>query len=78
MNFLKDKVKKFQEKKLDEAKQKLESYKQTKKTLENLLCDSTDIDLEEIKEKIRKQNEFIEIWTKNIEKIKKEIQKLKS
>ena len=78
MNFLKDKVKKFQEKKLDEAKQKLESYKQTKKTLENLLCDSTDIDSEEIKEKIRKQNEFIEIWTKNIEKIKKEIQKLKS
>jgi len=78
MNFFRDKVKKYQEKKLTEAKQKLEYYKEAKKNLENLLQNSINKDSEEIMKKISKQNEFIEIWNKNIEKIKNELQKLKS
>jgi len=78
MNFFRDKVKKYQEKKLAEAKQKLEYYKESKKNLEKLLNNSTHKEKEEIQEKIVKQGEFIEIWTKNIESIKKELKKLKS
>jgi chromosome segregation ATPase len=78
MNFLKNKVKRYQEKKLDEANQKLEYYKETRKNLEKQLQNSTDQKYDEIKAQIDKQNEFIEIWTRNIVAIKKEIQKLKS
>ena len=78
MNFLKNKVKRYQEKKLDAANQKLEYYKETRKNLEKQLQNSTDQKYDEIKAQIDKQNEFIEIWTRNIVAIKKEIQKLKS
>ena len=78
MNFFTDKVKKYQEKKLAEAKQKLEYYKEAKINLENLLNNSTIKETEEIKAKILKQSEFIEIWAKNVESIQKELKKLKS
>lgn len=78
MNFLKNKVKKYQEKKLVEAKQKLEYYKDLKKDFEKQLKNSSQEESIEIQENIVKQNEFIDIWTKNINVINKELQKLKS
>jgi len=78
LNFLKDKIKKYQEKKLAEAQQKLGYYKKTKNQLELNLQQASEEESAEIKEKISKQNEFIEIWTKNINTINRELKKLKS
>lgn len=78
LNFLKEKIKKYQEKKLAEAKQKLAYYKDIKSQLEKQLQNSSEEDSVEIKEKIKKQNQFVEIWTKNMNTINKELQKLKS
>lgn len=78
MNFLKDKVKKYQEKKLLEAKEKLKFYTLAKTRLENQLELSNDEDHEEIKKEIEKQQEFVTIWKKNVESITKQIKKLNS
>ena len=78
MNFLKEKVKKYQEKKLSEAKQKLDYYPDLKNHLEKQLQNSNEEESFGIKEKIKKQKEFIEIWSKNIASINKELKKLKS
>lgn len=78
MNFLKDKVKKYQEKKLLEAKEKLKFYIESKTRLEKQLELSNDEDHEEIKKEIEKQQKFIAIWKKNLESINKQIKKLNS
>ena len=78
LNFLKDKVKKYHEKKLGEAREKLESHKEIKNQLENQLKTSDNEQMPEIKKKIEKQNEFIAIWNKNINSINKQLQKLKT
>ena len=78
MNFLKDKVKKYQEKKLLEAKEKLKFYTMNKTRLEKQLELSNDKDHEEIKKEIEKQQEFVVIWKKNVESINKQIKKLNS
>lgn len=78
MNFLKEKIKKYQQKKLSEAKQKLDYYSDLKNHLEKQLQNCNEEESFGIKEKIKKQKEFIEIWSKNIESINKELKKLKS
>ncbi len=78
MNFLKDKVKKYQEKKLVEAKEKLKIYTKTKNQLENKLKTASENESLEIKKNIEKLEEFIKIWKKNIDTINKQIKKLKS
>lgn len=78
MNFLKEKVKKYQEKKLFEAKQKLQSHTKIKSQLEEELKFADSDKIFEIKTKIEKQKEFIDIWKKNINAINKQISKLKS
>ena len=88
MNFLKDKVRKYQEKKLEEANQKLKYHSEIKNKLETLvnvglgyigqLKSEENDQFSEIKKNIEKQKEFIKIWGKNIETIKKQIKKLKS
>ena len=78
MNFLKDKVKKYQEKKLLEAKEKLKFHTLTKTRLEKQLELTHNEDSEEIKKEIEKQQEFIVIWKKNVDSINKQIKKLNS
>ena len=78
MNFLKDRVKKYQEKKLVEAKEKLKIYTTAKNQLENKLKTANENESLEIKKNIEKQKEFIKIWNINIETINKQIKKLNS
>ena len=78
MNFLKDKVQKYQEKKLLEAKEKLQFHKETKNQLERQLKNIGVAESYEIKKEITKHKEFIEIWDKNIDSIKKQLKKIKS
>ena len=78
MKFLKNKVQKYQEKKLLEANQKLKSHTEIKNQLEEQLKTSNKDQSPEIIKKIEKQKEFIEIWKKNINAINKQLKKLKS
>jgi len=75
LNFLKNKVKKYQEKKLLDANQKLESHTKIKNQLEEQLKTLDNDKSIEIKTKIDKQIELIRIWKKNIEVIKKQLKK---
>lgn len=75
MNFLKDKVQKYQEKKLLEAKEKLRFHTETKNQLEKQLKTVDVVDSYEIKKKIKKHKEFIEIWDKNVDSINKQLKK---
>ena len=74
MNFFKDKVRKYQEKKLLEAEQKIKFHTGIKGNLEKELKKYTDS--AEIKREIQKQEEFIQIWQKNLNSIKTQLKKL--
>ena len=76
MNFLKDKVKKYQEKKLGESKEKLKFYTDYKIQLEKQLKSVKDEEITGIKKQIEKQDTFIKIWKNNIESITKQMKKI--
>lgn len=78
LNFFKDKVKKYQEKKLLEAKEKLKFYTNCKIELEKGLKLAKKEDVIEIKKNIEKQEEFIKIWKNNVDSITKQIKKIGS
>ncbi len=77
-NFLTEKIQKYFEKKLKDALQKLQLHQDRKKHLETILKTTDNESKINIEEEIVKQNEFIEIWKKNIEKINEQIKKLQS
>ena len=75
MNFLKEKVRKYQEKKLVEAQEKVKIHTEIKKNLKNKLnFDEGNIDY--LKKEIEKQDEFLKIWETNVASIKQQIKKL--
>lgn len=77
LNFLKEKVRKYQEKKLEESKEKIRFHTETKKRLENeLISDSASAS--KLKKEIEKQDKLIKIWEKNVDSINKQIKKLDS
>ncbi|MGD8918790.1 MAG: hypothetical protein PVJ16_07695 [Nitrosopumilaceae archaeon] len=76
MNFLKDKVKKYQEKKLMESKEKLKFYTNCKTHLEKQLKLAKDEEITGIKKQIEKQDAFIKIWKNNITSITKQMKKI--
>ena len=76
MKFLKDKIKKYHEKKLLEANQKLESHIEIKNQMEEQLKSTHNEKSMGLKTKIEKQKELIRIWNKNIEVIKKQLKNL--
>ena len=78
MNFLKEKVQKYHEKKLRDAKEKLRLHTEIKNQLERRLKTIESEQSNDVKKKIEKQTEFIEIWKNNIDSINKQIKKLKS
>jgi len=75
LNFLTDKVRKYQEKKLNDAIQKFKLHQKLKKRLESELKTTND-ESNSIKNEIEKQNENIIIWEKNIIKIREQLEKL--
>ncbi len=76
MNFLKEKVKKYQEKKLLESKDKLKFYTDCKTQLEKQLKLAKDTEITGIIKQIEKQDAFIKIWKNNIESITKQMKKI--
>jgi hypothetical protein len=78
LNFLKEKIQKYHEKKLRDAKEKLRLHTEIKNHLERRLKTIESEQSNDVKKKIEKQTEFIEIWKNNIDSINKQIKKLKS
>ena len=76
MNFLTEKIQKYHEKKLNDALQELQFHQDVKRRLEINL--KTTDEQTNLKKEINKENEIIEIWIKNIEKINEQLKKYKN
>ncbi|MBC8517260.1 MAG: hypothetical protein ISR81_06270 [Nitrosopumilus sp.] len=68
MNFITKKVLEFQYKKLDDSEKRLNQHLEKR---ESLINSPSDYKLE-----IEKIERYVEVWKKNIQKIKKEIKKI--
>ena len=78
LEFLKRRVKQYQQKKLDEALSKIKFHTDMEKKLKNTNDCHANLNSNDIQKEISFHREMILIWTKNIEKIKKELQKVDS
>ena len=76
LNFLTDKIRKYHDKKLNDALQKIKFHQEIEKRLKIELKTSNENSKNSLEKEIAKQNESIEIWKKNVTKIKEEIAKL--
>ena len=74
LDFLKKRVKQYQEKKLEEALSKMKFHLNEKRQLEEQLTNSESED--DIHRKISFHNKMSNIWKNNATKIKKELKKL--
>jgi len=77
LNFLTEKIQKYHEKKLNDALQELQFHQEVKKRLETNLKTTDDESRMGIEEEIGNENEIIDIWKNNIEKINEQLAKLK-
>jgi len=74
MDFFKNKIRKFQEKKLDEILFKIQFHESTRKKLEKEMAKSNLID-EKAQKKIKYHREMEKIWKGNEEKLRKQMNK---
>ncbi len=72
MDFFKNKIKKFQEKKLDEILFKIQFHESTKKKLEEQV-QNTDFHDDKISKDISYHSQMIEIWKGNEKKLRKQM-----
>ena len=75
MDFLKKRIKKYQEKKLEESLSKIKFHTSMKKQLENKKKDNSS-NYDSIEKEISFHEKMLVIWTKNAEKIKKEMNRI--
>ena len=73
---LKNRIRKFQEKKLDEALIRLEYHSSMKIDLEKKLNSCFGDERSEVEKEITHHSKMKDIWKNNVDKIKKEISKL--
>ena len=78
LEFLKKKVKQYQEKKLDDALSKIKFHTDMEKKLKSTINCNSDLKSNDVQKEISFHREMILIWTKNAQKIKKELQKIDS
>ena len=76
MEFLKKRVKKYQEKKLDEALSKVKFHTKMKIQLENEILKTKGSDQNLIKKEISFHEKMLSIWENNTKKIKNEMNKI--
>ena len=73
MEFIKKKVRQFQEKKLDEILDKIQFHEHVKNQLERKITGTMNPEADEIKKEISFNKKMIEIWKRNEEKIRKQM-----
>ena len=72
MDFFKNKIKKYQEKKLDEILFKVQFHKSTKKELEEKMNKMGNEDIK-LQKDITYHNQMMEIWLANEQKLRKQM-----
>ena len=70
MDFIKKRIRKFQEKKLNEILSKIQFHKYLKNQLEQKLESATDDKISKILEEIESNDKMIKIWQKNEDKLR--------
>ena len=73
MDFFKNKIKKFQEKKLDEILFKIQFHESTRKKLEEEMKKFKEID-EKSQKQIKYHSQMEEIWRGNEEKLRRQME----
>ena len=73
MDFIKKKIRQFQEKKLDEILDKIEFHQHMKNKLERKHVGTINPETVKIREEISFNEKMIEIWQRNEEKIRKQM-----
>jgi len=77
MNFLKGSIKKYHEKKLEDAIREIVYHTTLKNQMEIELKTENDDDAKiKIKKQIDHRNKLIDIWENNVKKINKQLKKL--
>ena len=76
MDFIKKKVRQFQEKKLNEILDKIHFHEYMKNQLEKKSVEAADAD--KIKEEIAFNKKMIEIWQRNEDKIRKQMSEMEN
>ena len=76
MDFFKNKIKKFQEKKLDEILFKIQFHESTRKKLEEEMKNSKEID-EKSQKQIKYHSQMEEIWRGNEKKLQRQMEENK-
>ena len=73
MDFIKKRVRQFQEKKLNEILSKIQFHQYTKNQLEQKLESVTDAKISKIQEEIKFNDKMIGIWQRNEEKLRRQM-----
>jgi hypothetical protein len=76
LDFIKKRVKQYQEKKLNEALSKMKFHIDMKNELENKVEINDDSEKIKIRKEISYHAKMVDIWKNNSEKIKKEMKKI--
>ena len=76
MEFFKKRVRKYQEKKLDEILSKIQFHQHMKKELEEKLKEMSNDENTRIVKEITYHNKIIKIWENNEEKLKKQMSEM--
>jgi hypothetical protein len=78
MDFIKKKVRQFQEKKLDEILDKIQFHEHVKNQLERKITGTMNPEADEIKKEISSNKKMIEIWKRNEEKIRRQMKDMEN
>ena len=73
LDFFKKRIRKYQEKKLDEITSKIQFHQYTKKQLEQKIKEMIHDEKTTIIKEISYHDKMINIWEKNAEKLKKQM-----
>ena len=76
MDFIKKKVRQFQEKKLDEILDKIRFHEYMKNKLEKRIIATINSETDKIREEISFNKKMIEIWQRNEDKLRKQMSEM--
>jgi hypothetical protein len=76
VDFIKKKVRQFQEKKLDEILDKIQFHEYMKNQLEKKNVEAADVD--KINEEIAFNKKMIKIWQRNEDKLRKQMSEMEN
>ena len=76
MDFIKKKVRQFQEKKLDEILDKIKFHEYMRNKLEREIIATMNAETDKIREEISFNKKMIEIWQRNEDKLRKQMSEM--